>query len=213
MAATLAGRLASKLTRATGSDNAASVYRRRRGDHEHAGRGLRRGRHPACNRPVSDQDLARGGDIVEQSSQNIWDASARSVRAAMAEAGIAPDSVGGIGFDATCSLVVLDPQGEPVTVSGSGDKQRNVIVWMDHRATAEARLINETEGCGAAPCRRLDLARDGDAEAVVAEAAHASEFRCCRPLLRPGRLPDLARDRIAATLNLHRHLQMELSRP
>ncbi|UQR66342.1 FGGY-family carbohydrate kinase [Bradyrhizobium sp. C-145] len=85
------------------------------------------------------------GDIVEQSSQDIWDACATSVRAAMTEAGITPDGVGGIGFDATCSLVVLDRQGEPLTVSGSGDKQRNVIVWMDHRATAEARLINETE--------------------------------------------------------------------
>ncbi|RXH24339.1 FGGY-family carbohydrate kinase [Bradyrhizobium zhanjiangense] len=85
------------------------------------------------------------GDIVEQSSQDIWDACATSVRAALTEAGITPDSVGGIGFDATCSLVVLDRQGEPLTVSGSGDKQRNVIVWMDHRATAEARLINETE--------------------------------------------------------------------
>ncbi|ULK96875.1 FGGY-family carbohydrate kinase [Bradyrhizobium sp. I71] len=85
------------------------------------------------------------GDIVEQSSQDIWEACCKSVRAAMAEAAIAPDSIGGIGFDATCSLVVLDPQGEPLTVSASGEAQRNVIVWMDHRATAEARLINETE--------------------------------------------------------------------
>lgn len=85
------------------------------------------------------------GDIVEQSSEDIWEACKTSVRAAMAEAAIARDSVGGIGFDATCSLVVLDRQGEPLTVSASGDAQRNVIVWMDHRATAEARLINETE--------------------------------------------------------------------
>lgn len=85
------------------------------------------------------------GDIVEQSSQDIWEACCKSVRAAMVEAAIAPDSIGGIGFDATCSLVVLDPQGEPLTVSASGEAQRNVIVWMDHRATAEARLINETE--------------------------------------------------------------------
>ncbi|UPJ67126.1 FGGY-family carbohydrate kinase [Bradyrhizobium sp. 191] len=85
------------------------------------------------------------GDIVEQSSQDIWEACCKSVRAAMAEAAIAPGSIGGIGFDATCSLVVLDPQGEPLTVSASGEAQRNVIVWMDHRATAEARLINETE--------------------------------------------------------------------
>ncbi len=85
------------------------------------------------------------GDVVEQSSSDIWEACAKSVRAAMAEAGIAPESVKGIGFDATCSLVVLDKDGEPVTVSASGDKERNVIVWMDHRATTEARLINETE--------------------------------------------------------------------
>ena len=85
------------------------------------------------------------GDIVEQSSQDIWEACVRSVRSAMAEAAIAPDSIGGIGFDATCSLVVLDRQGEPLTVSASGEAQRNVIVWMDHRAVAEARLINETE--------------------------------------------------------------------
>jgi D-ribulokinase len=84
------------------------------------------------------------GDIVEQSSSDIWDACARSVRAAVAEAAIAPSSVGGVGFDATCSLVVLDRTGDPVTVSLSGDPRRNVIVWMDHRAVEEAKLINGT---------------------------------------------------------------------
>src|SRR5437763_16035777 len=84
------------------------------------------------------------GDIVEQSSSDIWQACVKSARAAVAEAGVAPDSIGGVGFDATCSLVVLDQQGEPVTVSTSGDKRRNVMLWMDHRATAEARLINAT---------------------------------------------------------------------
>jgi D-ribulokinase len=85
------------------------------------------------------------GDIVEQSSSDIWDACAKAVRAAVTEAAVAPEAVKGIGFDATCSLVVLGKDGEPVTVSASGDRQRNVIVWMDHRATTEARLINETE--------------------------------------------------------------------
>jgi D-ribulokinase len=84
------------------------------------------------------------GDIVEQSSSDIWAACVASVRAAMAEAALPPDAVGGIGFDATCSLVVLDRAAEPLTVSTSGDHQRNVIVWMDHRATAEARLVNDT---------------------------------------------------------------------
>jgi FGGY-family pentulose kinase len=85
------------------------------------------------------------GDIVEQSSADIWNACVTSVRAAMAEAAIAPGQVKGIGFDATCSLVVLDKQGEPLTVSASGDNRRNIIVWMDHRAIAEARQINETQ--------------------------------------------------------------------
>jgi D-ribulokinase len=40
--------------------------------------------------------------------------------------------------------VVLDAAGNPLTVSSSGDGQRNVIVWMDHRAIAEARLVNDT---------------------------------------------------------------------
>lgn len=110
----------------------------RAGVFDEAGTLLAMARHPI-------RTWHEAGDIVEQSSQDIWDACATSVRAAMTEAGITPDSVRGIGFDATCSLVVLDRQGEPLTVSGSGDKQRNVIVWMDHRATAETRLINDTE--------------------------------------------------------------------
>jgi D-ribulokinase len=85
------------------------------------------------------------GDIVEQSSFDIWNACANSVRGAMAEAAVPPDAVKGIGFDATCSLVVLASDGTPVTVSGSGDPQRNVVVWMDHRATGEAREINDTK--------------------------------------------------------------------
>lgn len=85
------------------------------------------------------------GDIVEQSSSDIWEACAASVRKAVAEAAISPDAVKGIGFDATCSLVVLDESAEPLTVSTSGDDRRNVIVWMDHRATAEARSINDTQ--------------------------------------------------------------------
>ncbi|UVO26392.1 FGGY-family carbohydrate kinase [Bradyrhizobium arachidis] len=110
----------------------------RAGVFDEAGNLLATARHPI-------RTWHEAGDIVEQSSSDIWDACAKSVRAAMAEAAIASEAVKGIGFDATCSLVVLDRDGEPVTVSVSGDRQRNVIVWMDHRATAEARLINETQ--------------------------------------------------------------------
>src|SRR5437763_348183 len=84
------------------------------------------------------------GGIVEQSSSEIWGACAAAVRTAMEEAELAPSAVRGVGFDATCSLVGLDPTGGPLTVSGSGDERRNVIVWMDHRAVAEAREVNDT---------------------------------------------------------------------
>ena len=84
------------------------------------------------------------GDIVEQSSTDIWRAVSESVRAAMRSSGIAPADVAGIGFDATCSLVVLGEGGSPLGVGTSGDDERNIIVWMDHRATEQARRINET---------------------------------------------------------------------
>ena len=82
------------------------------------------------------------GDIVEQSSADIWAATVAAVRAAIEAAGVKPESVGGIGFDATCSLVVLDPAGRSLPVGPSGDPARDVIVWMDHRAVEEAELIN-----------------------------------------------------------------------
>src|SRR3712207_6101358 len=86
------------------------------------------------------------GGIVEQSSNDIWRAVCTCVREVMHSAGIPPESLRGIGFDATCSLVVLGPGGQPIPVSRSGNPERNIIVWMDHRATEQARRIN---GAGA----------------------------------------------------------------
>lgn len=83
-------------------------------------------------------------DFVEQSSDDIWQAAGAAVRAALVEAGLPAECVAGIGFDATCSLVALDERDEPVSVSPSGSSEQNVIVWMDHRATAEAEQINRT---------------------------------------------------------------------
>ena len=83
-------------------------------------------------------------DFVEHASDDVWDACGRAARAALAEAGAAPESVAGVGFDATCSLVVLGPDDRPVTVSPTGDDAWNVIVWMDHRATALAARVNRT---------------------------------------------------------------------
>jgi D-ribulokinase len=84
-------------------------------------------------------------DFVEQSSEDIWSRCVESIRSALAEAGIPADKVEGLGFDATCSLVVLDPAGKPVSVSPSGNDAQNVIVWMDHRAIEQAERINATK--------------------------------------------------------------------
>ena len=81
-------------------------------------------------------------NFVQQSSADIWDAVVQAVRAAMAAAG--PVAIRGIGFDATCSLVLLDAAGGPVSVDPDGDPAQNVIMWMDHRAEAEAEAINAT---------------------------------------------------------------------
>ncbi|MCJ9670666.1 MULTISPECIES: FGGY-family carbohydrate kinase [unclassified Neorhizobium] len=82
------------------------------------------------------------GNIVEQSSRQIWQAVCESVREAVGSARIPLSAVAGIGVDATCSLVVVNADGMPVSVSPSGEADRNVIVWMDHRAAGEAAEIN-----------------------------------------------------------------------
>jgi FGGY-family pentulose kinase len=81
-------------------------------------------------------------DFVEQSSDDIWQASGIATRAALAEAGITADRIAGIGFDATCSLVCLDQKDHAVSVSPTNRAKQNVIVWMDHRATKQAERIN-----------------------------------------------------------------------
>lgn len=82
------------------------------------------------------------GNAVEQSSREIWQAVCEAVKEAINASGVAPERVAGIGFDATCSLVVLGEAGVPLAVGDSDDADRNIIVWMDHRATEQAQRIN-----------------------------------------------------------------------
>ena len=84
------------------------------------------------------------GNVVEQSSREIWQAVCYCIKTAVASAGVAPSSVAGIGFDATCSLVVIGENDAPLAVGPSEDPDRNIIVWMDHRATGQAEKINAT---------------------------------------------------------------------
>ncbi|MBB3427185.1 FGGY-family pentulose kinase [Rhizobium sp. BK312] len=94
----------------------------------------------AAKRPITIWHGA--GSIVEQSSEQIWKAVCDSVKEAVAMAKIAAGDVSGIGFDATCSLVAVRADGRPVAMGPSGDANRNIIVWMDHRAAGEAAEIN-----------------------------------------------------------------------
>jgi len=84
------------------------------------------------------------GSIVEQSSGEIWNAVCDSVKDALSQAAVSPDQVAGIGFDATCSLVVLGQGGQPLPVGPSEQAERDIIVWMDHRAVEQAERINAT---------------------------------------------------------------------
>jgi ribulose kinase len=68
-------------------------------------------------------------DFVEQSSDDIWEKCCTVVRRAVQQTNIAPNAVAGLGFDATCSLVVFDANGEPVSVSPTDERTQNVIVW------------------------------------------------------------------------------------
>ncbi|XP_022049188.2 FGGY carbohydrate kinase domain-containing protein [Acanthochromis polyacanthus] len=81
-------------------------------------------------------------DHYVQSSTEIWDKCCKVVKKVID--GVKSSQVRGIGFDATCSLVVLDQSFQPVPVSQDGDSQRNVVMWMDHRAAEQAARITNT---------------------------------------------------------------------
>ncbi len=81
----------------TGSARALNVFDAR-------GRLLAKAEHPiVMNRPRENH--------AEHDSEDIWSAACMAVRRAMEQSGIAAASVGAIGFDATCSLVVRDVEG------------------------------------------------------------------------------------------------------
>ena len=106
----------------------------RAGIYDEAGRRL-----GFAERPI--RQFRPGPDMVEQSSADIW----AQLCAAVREARAGTDAVvAGIGVDATSSLVAVGPGGAPVSVAADGDETRDIIMWMDHRAVAEAAAINAT---------------------------------------------------------------------
>lgn len=85
-------------------------------------------------RPIRQFNPRR--DHFEQSSGDIWQQTCAVVREAVASS---KATVAAIGFDATCSLVAVG-----ASVAEDGDPERDIIMWMDHRAVAEATQINAT---------------------------------------------------------------------
>lgn len=85
-----------------------------------------------------------GAVRAEHNSNDIWQAVCRAVRDALAQSGIDPARVEGLGLAATCSLVVRDKAGNPLPVSPDGGEGWDTIVWLDHRALAEAEEVTAT---------------------------------------------------------------------
>jgi FGGY-family pentulose kinase len=109
----------------------------RAGVFDPGGRCLGRAEHPILlNRPQPGH--------AEHSSDDIWQAACRAVRDAVAAAAVAPETVAGIGFDATCSLVVRDRDGRPLSVSTTGEPRWDTIVWLDHRAVEQAEACTRS---------------------------------------------------------------------
>jgi FGGY-family pentulose kinase len=79
-------------------------------------------------------------EFFEQSSDDIWKKVCKCVE--NVAKGVPKNEIVGIGFDATCSLVLLDKNYQPLTASPSKRNEQNIIMWMDHRAKAEADFIN-----------------------------------------------------------------------
>jgi FGGY-family pentulose kinase len=137
-----------------------------------------------CEHPIL---LSRPQDhLGEHSSDDIWAACCMAVRATLTQAGIAPASIAAIGFDATCSLVLRDAQGDPLTLNTVDGQGFDTIGWLDHRATEEA-----------AECSTLDhpaLAHNGKVMSPEAEIPKLMWLKRHRPDLwaRLGHAFDLA---------------------
>jgi FGGY-family pentulose kinase len=91
---------------------------------------------PAVFRAVEFETSHPQPGWAEQDPGEWWSCLARATRGALEESGVPADQVAGISVDATASTVVAaDAQGRPL---------RPAIMWMDVRASDQARRIQET---------------------------------------------------------------------
>ncbi len=110
---------------------------------------------------------------AEQDPADWWNGLVSSVRGAMQRTGVSPQDIAGISYDATTLTLVA--------VDGNGQHLRPAIMWMDVRATDQARRIGESDHPARAyngggpvnaewyPCKALWLK---EREPEVYQAAH-----------------------------------------
>lgn len=101
------------------------------------GRLLCRREHPIEMRQIGDH-------IAEYDSEQIWSATCLAVREALAAADLPAERIAALAFDATCSLVLRDTEGEPLALARENGANFDTIAWLDHRASREAAEISET---------------------------------------------------------------------
>ncbi|SCU87279.1 LAFA_0E05776g1_1 [Lachancea sp. 'fantastica'] len=97
-----------------------------------------------AERPIQREQLKP--NFITQSSQEIWQAVCHCVKSVVRDSGVPSEKIHGIGFDATCSLVVVEEQSNKEVAVGPdfSNTDQNIILWMDHRAIQETAEINAT---------------------------------------------------------------------
>jgi ribulose kinase len=113
--------------------------------------------------------FSEGNAHYEQSSDQIWESVGHCVRTVLSESSVPKDAVIGISFDATCSLVVIGENDQPLPVGSHGKSERNILVWMDQSATPQAKRINEQGHSVLEVCRQPYFSGNIDAKAHLAE--------------------------------------------
>lgn len=96
-----------------------------------------------AEKPIQREELKP--NYITQSSQEIWQSICHCVKSVVRDSGVPVERIHGIGFDATCSLVVVDDEDKEVGVGPVfANNDQNIVLWMDHRAIAETNEINAT---------------------------------------------------------------------
>ena len=180
----------------------------RAGVFDGAGRCLGRAEQPIAAAPAAARPCRA------QLGGHLAGASAGGPRRRWPAAGRRPAAIRGIGFDATCSLVVRDRAGRPRL--GLDHRRARDGTPSSGSTTARSPRPRHARASGH---RVLDhvggvMSPEMEIPKLMWLKRHLpASLGARRPVLRPRRLPDLARQRQHRPLGMHAHLQVDLSRP